>query len=145
MKVSNNFDLYEFIDPETYKHWGDSCIWFIDPKIIKVAQLIRDRFNKVVTVNNWHSGGQYHFSGFRPPECTTGAKLSQHRFGRAADFKIIGLPNYGADEIRDDIITNFQDYALAGLTTIEDAVFSPTWLHADVRQTKIATLFIVKP
>ena len=142
MKVSANFNLKEFIDPETYKRFGDSSIWFIDNRIITLAQFIRERLNKPCTINNWSNGGQYQYSGFRPPECTIGAKLSQHRFGRGIDLKCKGMT---ADEVREDIIKNFDIYNKIGLTTIEDGKFAPTWCHIDIRETNQEELKIVKP
>lgn len=142
MKVSSNFNLKEFIDPYTYGKFGDSSIWFIDNRIITLAQFIRERLNKPCTINNWSNGGQYQYSGFRPPQCTVGAKLSQHRFGRGIDIKVNGLT---PDELREDIITNFDVYKKIGLTTIEDGEFAPTWCHIDIRETNMEELKIVKP
>ena len=141
MKVSQNFHLKEFVPKEIYSKWGASSIWFIDRRVINIAQFIRERFKLPVTIN----GAGYNMSGFRPPSTTVGAKLSQHRFGRAADVKLLGQQNKGADMLRDDIIKNFSLYKKLGLTTIEDAKFSPTWLHFDVRETNQDELKIVKP
>ena len=140
MKLTNNFSLQEFIDPDTYKRFGTSSVWFIDPKIVTLAQFIRERLGKPCTINNWSSGGQYQYSGFRPPKCSVGASMSQHRFGRAIDLKVKGMK---ADEVREDIIQNFDIYKKVGLTTIEDGAFAPTWCHIDIRDTE--GLLIVKP
>jgi|TARA_R110002020_G_scaffold113252_4_gene260557 hypothetical protein len=142
MKLTANFTLQEFIDPNTYAKYGDSSIWFIDPRIVNLAQFTRERLGKPCTINNWSNGGQYSYSGFRPPECTIGAKLSQHRFGRGIDLKVSGMT---ADEVREDIITNFDVYKKVGLTTIEDGAYAPTWCHIDIRDTKSDKLKIVKP
>jgi len=140
LKLTNNFSLQEFIDPDTYKRFGTSSVWFIDPKIVTLAQFIRERLGKPCTINNWSSGGQYQYSGFRPPKCSVGASMSQHRFGRAIDLKVKGMK---ADEVREDIIQNFDIYKKVGLTTIEDGAFAPTWCHIDIRDTE--GLLIVKP
>ena len=140
MKLTNNFSLQEFIDPDTYKRFGTSSVWFIDPKIVTLAQFIRERLGKPCTINNWSSGGQYQYSGFRPPKCSVGASMSQHRFGRAIDLKVKGMK---ADEVREDITKNFDIYKKVGLTTIEDGAFAPTWCHIDIRDTE--GLLIVKP
>jgi len=66
--------------------------------------------------------------------------MSQHRFGRAIDLKVKGMK---ADEVREDIIQNFDIYKKVGLTTIEDGAFAPTWCHIDIRDTE--GLLIVKP
>ena len=143
MKVSSNFYLQEFIDPDTYKRFGESSIWFIDPRIITLAQFIRERLAKPCTINNWNGGGQYHYSGFRPPDCPIGATLSQHRFGRAIDLKVSGME---ADEVRADIQSHWDLYHKAtALTTMEHEDFAPTWTHLDIRTTNSDELKIVKP
>ena len=142
MKVSTNFYLQEFVDEGTYKQWGDNSIWFVDPRIITLAQFIRERLGKPCTVNNWHGGGKFQYSGFRPPPCTVGASLSQHRFGRAIDLKVKDMT---ADEVRADIIGNYDIYSKAGLTTIEDGEYAPSWCHIDIRTTGMDQLKIVKP
>lgn len=140
--LTNNFRLEEFIDPGTFKKFGEQSIWFVDPRLVTLAQFIRDRLGKPCTINNWHGGGKFQFSGFRPCSCKTGATLSQHRFGRAIDLKVKGML---ADEVRNDIIGNFDIYRKAGLTTIEDGEYAPSWCHIDIRDTKLDTLKIVKP
>lgn len=141
MKVSTNFYLQEFIDPDTYKRFGNSSIWFIDRKIINLAQFIRERLGKPCTINNWSSGGKYQYSGFDPPGGFRKAtSLSQHRFGRAMDLKVKGI---SPDEVREELITNFEIYERFGLGAIEDGAFAPTWCHIDVRESK--ELLIVKP
>lgn len=146
MKVSANFQLKEFIDKKTYSKWGDASIWFIDPKIISIAQFVRERHGKPVTINSWFSGGQYNYSAFDPPGgYRKASSLSQHRFGRAIDLKLLGEENKGADILRDDIINNFDLYRKFGLTTIEDAKYAPTWCHIDCRSTGMDELKIVKP
>ena len=140
MKVSKDFSLAEFLTPEIYELHPENGIWFLDPRIITIAQFIRDRYGKPVTINNYLDGGSYTNSGFRDPHCEIGAKLSQHKFGRAADFKVEDMD---PEEIRKDIIRNFDQFRKFGLTTIE--ADTPTWLHADCRWTDLDTLFIVKP
>tara|TARA_R110002020_G_scaffold102076_1_gene239952 strand:+ start:1719 stop:2150 length:432 start_codon:yes stop_codon:yes gene_type:complete len=143
LKVSGNFYLQEFIDPGTYSRFGDSSIWFIDPRLVTLAQFMRERLGKPCTINNWNTGGQYQFSGFRPPDCSTGAALSQHRFGRAIDLKVKDMT---ADEVREDIINSWEIYKKStALTTIEDGDYAPTWCHIDIRDTGMEELKIVKP
>ena len=145
MKVSTNFYLQEFVDEGTYKQWGDSSIWFVDPRIITLAQFIRERLGKPCTINNWHGGGKFQYSGFRPPKCTVGASLSQHRFGRGIDLKVSGMESNGAPELRQDIENNYSIYRKVGLTTIEDGNYAPSWCHIDIRTTGMDELKIVKP
>ncbi len=138
MKVSKDFSLGEFVPPSIYEHFVDKSIWFIDPKIVQMAQFIRDRFGKPITINNYLTGGSYQYSAFRDSACTIGATNSQHRHGRAIDFRIQGMSPL---EIRADIIKNFDLYRPSGLTTIEGG--TPTWTHIDCRFTNMDSILIV--
>ncbi|TSA34064.1 MAG: hypothetical protein D4R64_12715 [Porphyromonadaceae bacterium] len=138
MKVSKDFSLAEFVPPVIYEKYIDKSIWFIDPKIVQMAQFIRDRFGKPMTINNYLTGGPYQYSAFRDNACAIGAKNSQHRHGRAIDFRIQGMTPM---EIRADIIKNFELYRPSGLTTIEGG--TPTWTHIDCRYTNTDSLLIV--
>jgi hypothetical protein len=140
LKVSKDFTLAEFIPPDILEMSPAAGIWFLDPRIITLAQFIRDRFKLPVIINDYISGGNYSNSGYRDPLSEVGAMFSQHKFGRAIDVKIQGLfPR----ELRDDIRKNWPLYKAKGLTTIEDN--TPTWTHLDCRNTGLDTLFIVKP
>jgi len=138
MKISKNFSVHEFVPPAIYEQYVDKSIWFIDPKIVQMAQFIRDRFAVQIIINNYLSGGNYQYSGFRDHHCTIGALNSQHRHGRAIDFRVKGKT---PEEVREDIINNFALYQAAGLTTIEAG--TPTWIHVDCRFTNQDTLLIV--
>ena len=43
MKVSKNFYVHELVDKGTYEKFGDSSIWFLDPKAFPILQHFRDR------------------------------------------------------------------------------------------------------
>ncbi|KKN72982.1 hypothetical protein LCGC14_0405360 [marine sediment metagenome] len=163
IKVSDNFWLWEFFDKETYEKCSKNVlIGILDPKIIALSQYIRNRYDLAVTINNWKSGGFYSFSGFRPPTykikesdfkdivckpCLeeiksipdpVGATLSQHKFGRACDYKIAGMT---PEEFRIDIKESFRSFKVRGLSTIE--LGTDTWTHCDVRATGKHTLLEV--
>ena len=138
MKVSKDFSLAEFVPPVIYEKYVDKSLWFVDPKIVQIAQFIRDRFGKPITINNYLTGGSYQYSAFRDSACTIGATNSQHRHGRAIDFRIKGIT---AHEVREDIIQNYGLYRPTGLTTIE--ADTATWVHVDCRNTNQETLLIV--
>jgi len=142
LKISENFKLSEFIDKETYQKYGTKSLWFIDKRIVNIAQFIRSRHKMAVTINNWSSGGSYSLSGFRPPQATIGAKMSQHRYGRAIDVKISGMT---PQELYQDILANERLYMKVGLTTIENIEATPTWNHLDIRETDIDHILVVDP
>lgn len=141
MKVSKNFDLREFVPPTIWERFKENSIWFIDQRVIDLAQFYRDYFDKPVTVNNWHyNPGGYSERGFRVPTTITGAKLSQHRFGRAFDCNIDGItPN----EAREEILKNREMFMAHGLTTLESGEFAKTWIHSDIRATNLSRILIV--
>lgn len=137
--VSKHFILQELVPKEIYEYLGDNSLWLIDKRLWTLIDFIRDYFAVPITINNWDSGGKFNESGFRLSNSKTGAALSQHKFGRAADLKFEGLTNY--DGIRDVIIQNYPKFKEAGLTTIEAG--TETWLHVDIRNTNSDELLIV--
>ena len=139
MKVAKNFYLSEFIHPSFLEVTGINPLWFIDPRAFSMAQALRDRFNKPVIINDWVRGGNYSLSGLRPFLSEIGAPLSQHKYGRAIDPKVLGID---ALEVQLEIRRNWKFYQGAGLTTIEDS--TPTWTHMDCRNTGSPSLFIIQ-
>lgn len=129
-KLSKNFIIQEFVAEDIYKRFGSSSIWFIDKRIVELAQFLRDNFGKPVYINNWHKGGVRDESGYRLPNTSTGAEFSQHKFGRAIDLRI---KDYTSEEIRQYIRDVFPALLEMGLTTIEKN--TPTWVHIDCRET----------
>ena len=142
MKLTDNFSLEEVVYPEIHQRFGDSAIWFIDMRIVNVAQYLRTSLKKSITINNWHTGGQYKESGLRSMITETGGGLSQHKFGRALDLKVEGLTPY---EVADFIKKNWQILSSIGLTTIENPDFTKSWNHIDCRYTGKKELLIVNP
>lgn len=141
-KISTYFSIEEVVPKELYSKFGDKSQWFIQRETLLLADFIRDRFGKSMTINNWHEGGALNNRGFRMPDCATGGFLSQHKFGKAIDFSIEGKSPI---EIYQDIVINFDMYRRAGLTTTEDVNMTPTWNHVDIRQTNSNKLLIVQP
>lgn len=142
IKVSENFYLDEFINDEIYKRFKGKSIWFLDIRVIAIAQLLRTLSGRSVTINNWYNGGQYKDSGLRRLSGGIGAKYSQHRYGRAIDVKVEGLT---IAEVLDIIVDNEQAFRQAGLTTIEDIKYTPTWMHLDCRYSDSEDILYVRP
>lgn len=142
MQVSKSFELTEFICPEVYAKFGSSSIWFLDHRIVDVVQYIRDQLNKKVVINDWHTGGEHKESGLRSFDTPTGGKMSQHKFGRAADIKVEGMYPF---QVLQFIKDHWAQLHALGLTTIEDITKTPTWNHLDTRWTGRNDLFIVEP
>lgn len=130
--MSQHFVIQELVPPATFSRFGERAWWFLDPKIIAVLDALQEELGaeRKIVVNSWHQRGQFQFSGFRPPDTTVGAALSQHRFGRAADVKVQGMT---PAQVLQVILAQKEKYIALGLTTIENIAKTPTWLHLDVR------------
>ena len=140
MKVSKNFRLEEFVPKGIYEKFGDNSIWFIDKRIVDIAQFFRDRYGLPITINDWHRGGARELSGLRYFDTSVGAGMSQHKFGRAVDMKWLTSVMY-MEDIREDIKANQAAFLSQGLTTIESG--TDTWIHADCRWTGLKRIKFV--
>lgn len=131
MKVSEHFDLREFVDPITYAQKSSAAIDLIDRKLIGIAEFIRNKIGQPVTINNWHNGGQFKESGLRNKNTSTGAKLSQHKLGKAIDTKVNG---YDGQKWYDFVKENAKELYDLGVRRIEDKSLATTWLHIDTKE-----------
>jgi hypothetical protein len=160
-KVSDNFDIREFVSKETFDRYGVNATWFVRKQTIDTAEFYKSFFtdyykkklgaNKVasvsIVVNNWHFGGGKQFSGYRPPSYTEGAKESQHRAFNAFDCEIWVVFTDGKRqevdyvEVHRVIMQNEALFLSKGITCIEDVRDATGWLHTDFRyipnQTKL--------
>lgn len=142
MKVSKNFHDYELVPPRIYELYGNNSKWFINPRVVHLAQFVRDWFDSSVTVNDWKWGGKLKNRGYRVPSTTVGSKYSQHKLANAIDINVQGVT---PDEVRSEIHAHYGVFMKNGLTTLEHPDYSPTWVHMDVRHTGLNYILIVKP
>jgi hypothetical protein len=144
MKVSENFTLQEFLPKSVYTQFGESGLWFVDPRLIKSAQWLRKMLGVQLIINNWNTGGTFQNRGFRPNTSPQYKPFSQHSFGRAIDCH---SPNMPHRDVYKWVLDN-QDLILANtsFTTVEDISIATSWLHLDIRERPGAKeLLIVKP
>ena len=137
MKVSDNFSLQEFVPKSVWDKYGAKAIWFIDPRIIESAQILRDELGVSLTINNWSYGGARYMSGLRIPDMNIYRPFSQHAFGRAVD---IVSNKISAQEMREHILNNQALYP--HITTIEGNV---SWLHMDCRNRPEPEIQVFQP
>jgi hypothetical protein len=120
-----HFGVEEFLPPDLYNQYGERGLYqLMDPRILYTMDALRDHFGVPITVNNYHSGGQFQQRGFRNA-LGTGAELSQHRYGRACDFDIKGMY---AEEFRKKAAARELAEPLKYITRIEAGVH---WCHVD--------------
>lgn len=98
-----HFKLQELVAPDVYAAYEKrpDYLWrLLDESVLEALDIIREHYMQPVTVNNWHVGGNRKESGLRNPFTNTGAVLSAHKFGRAADLQVQGVPS---DIVQSDI------------------------------------------
>lgn len=134
-----SFVIQELVPPDIHAKLGDRAWELLDHRALETLQALRDRFGPT-TVNNWHQGGSYKESGLRSFTTSTGAKLSQHRFGRANDCK---FKNATPREVFEYVLAHTEEFP--HLTTIENVAATPTWFHFDVRLNSKPGIRIVNP
>ena len=126
--IPKYFVLQEWLPKDFYnqnKGLGDKLWLMFDYRILWTYDKLRKRYGKI-TMNDWLWGGHNQYRGWRPFDCPVGAKLSQHKFGRAGD----GIFTMPAEEIRQDILKHQNDYDFQYISVIEGNV---SWLHCDCR------------
>lgn len=130
--VSKYFKIQELVSEAVYKKYGDKSWEFIDTRLIKVLDLLREHFNRPIIVNNWLWGGNLQQRGLRAnkDELVANKKdyyISQHCLGKAVDFNVKGL---SAQEVYDEILKNKDKFYL--ISRVENIKDTPTWVHIDV-------------
>lgn len=118
------FKPFEYLPPDIYNKYGNAGIIVMDPRILWTLDHLRKSTGKQITVNTWKAGGNLSQRGFRT-DPSTGAPLSQHRFGRATDFDISDIP---AEEFREEVKKGKFENELSYITRIEN---NTNWIHLD--------------
>jgi len=131
MYKPNHFGIKELVPKSLYNKYssrGDNFLFQVvfDERLLRVIDTIREEFGSM-TVNNWSWGGPFQYRGIRPPDCTVGAALSQHRFGRAVDMS---PKNISPDDMRKQIIDDQNSDKWKDIGGLEMGI---TWFHVDVR------------
>jgi hypothetical protein len=129
MYIPEKFELYEWLPKDFYNaninHYGDMLWLMFDERLLWTYDQLRKRYGRII-LNDWFWGGNNQYRGWRPFDCPKGAKLSQHKWGRAGDSIFLRL----AEEIRQDIMRNQNDDEFQYISVIEKDV---SWLHIDCR------------
>jgi len=107
MHIPKHFALSELIPPQLFNQRnGDPILWLVlDERLLITLDRLRERYGRMI-INNWRAGGVRRESGLREMSSTTGAPLSQHRFGRAADVLFMAVGNgdaHSPEIVREDM------------------------------------------
>ena len=142
VQISDNFYLDEFIPPDIYSERGEKAIALIDHRIVLAAQFLRETIGKPMIINNWWRGGKFTKRGLRRWNETTGARWSQHKYGRGFDFHISGMTPSQIHSIilqNEEMLINHQL-----ITVLEDVRDTASWVHCDCRFTNSEKIVIVR-
>jgi hypothetical protein len=133
------FAIEELVGPDFYVKWGDRAWEWLRPELLITLDQMRDQFGSI-TINNWKTGGVFRESCLRDFKTDTGAGMSLHKFGCAADCKFKSITPI---EVQSYILSRPEKFPW--LTTLEDAAITKTWLHVDVRNHSQQRIWVVKP
>ena len=142
-KVSEHFKIEELVPEYIFKRYGASAQTFLDPRMIQAAEWLRTEMGVPMICNDWNIGGHFQNRGFRLPDSTVGATLSQHKFGRALD---LSSPKVSCQEMYDFVMANQVEALAHNLTTMEDIRDTKTWLHISCQWNPIQDkILIIRP
>lgn len=133
------FGIEELVCPEIHKARGERAWELLDTYLLVTLDQLREEFGPM-TVNDWHWGGTFKYSGLRPLVGGVGAEWSQHRFGRAADPK---PKQVTPQEMHARILARPEKFP--HLRVLEAIKATPTWVHFDVRNSTRDGILVVKP
>lgn len=132
MNICDNIAVKELVCPHMYEKYGDNAIKFIDPMLISVLDVIRNKILKCpITINN----GTWKQRGFRCNLCqlvadkTKAGKLylSAHNLGKGCDFS---CNKYSVIQIHKMIKENAD--LLPCKIRLESPLDTPSWVHVDL-------------
>jgi hypothetical protein len=125
-----HFKLPELAPPEIIAKYGPASFWFIDPNLLRLIDLLRDRYGAAYV----NSQGATQRGLRTDTAISKPGVLSLHYQGKAADMTFPGSPS---EEIRQDLYKLFDKDGNPGtdpiaqlLRGVEENV---SWLHVDVR------------
>lgn len=127
------FKAYELVPQFLYKSYGESSLRFLDERILKTIDRLREQYG-VMVCNDWKWGGRFDSRGYRPPNDPDGSRLSAHKRSCAVDI----MPRETfSSMIRHDIKQNKYPHVFEFITLIEDNV---NWLHISCENVKKLTI-----
>lgn len=133
--IPKHFIVEEFFPYQVIAKYGEDKCWeFMDERVLKFMDWIREELDRPIIINNYKWGGKFSYRGFRPNTYKKSRLYcSQHCFGRAIDFDVEGMTS---DEVRKWLKTHIND--LPFNIWVEDKV---NWVHIDVRYSNKGKLY----
>ncbi|MCD4818645.1 MAG: hypothetical protein K8S23_08125 [Candidatus Cloacimonetes bacterium] len=126
------FKIEELVPKNIARKYGERAWQFLDERALITLDILREKFGKI-KINDYLFGGSNQYRGFRPPNCTIGADLSQHRFGRAFDCIFLEVD---VEVVRTFILENPDEFSFINALELD-----VSWLHFDTRNCKRTMTF----
>jgi hypothetical protein len=129
------FQIEELVSKAVLDKYGELAWSFIDVRLLKTLDFLREQLDRSITINNWKWGGRLSQRCLRENTCEIVRKktslnqiyISGHVQGIAADFDVKGMTSV---EVRLWIIENQE--SLPYPVRLEGEV---SWIHIDMRET----------
>lgn len=130
MYTPKNIAPYEIVDKATFDKYGSFSYTFIDERILRLAQWLREQLGEVAC-NDWYWGGKYDSRGFRQSTNDDHSPYSPHARGTALDLK---FTNFKSSYVREYIEKHWEDIKkVTGLTCLKiernKKGVPITWVH----------------
>jgi hypothetical protein len=124
-----NFKTQELVPQAIYNQRKDMAIQLMDSRIIRFIDTLRDKLGKPIVINDWCFGGKNHQRGLRTESSTYYKRFSQHTYGRALDFNVVGMDS---DDVRQYILEHRNEDWCKDIMFMETGI---SWVHVDCRYT----------
>jgi len=132
-----HFKIHELV-PEELMKMPEEYLWqLFDEGLLIAIDRLREALGKPITINNWKSGGQFKWRGYRTNSCTIGASKSPHKLGKGLDFDVKGM---SAEQVRQYIKSH--EKMFPEIRRMEKNV---NWVHIDSIPHKHVGIYLFNP
>ena len=125
MYECQHWRIFELVDRETYRRFGERAWMFFDKESLLMIDGIREYFDAPMIINDWYWFGNYEWSGLRTIGYMGGSEWSFHRLAKGFDIKCKYL---SAENMRTEILANQNHKLLKRINRMEAG---RPWLHVD--------------
>jgi hypothetical protein len=145
MKVSKNFTVKEFVNPDILKKLGDiRSANIINPYLIQQVQSLRNKYGPI-TINGKFRGKTFIDSGIRKASFYKKMGIiresySTHLFCNTADLKFLDSTPI---EVYDFILDNQEQFPY--IIRMENAHKTKTWLHIECGKYRVGDIQVFNP
>ncbi len=136
LKLKNYFDIRELVSSSVFFKYGEDAWFIFDTNTLLCLLIIREGIGKPITINNWHTGGQFSQRGYRSNiseivESKRNLYVSGHMIGKAFDFDVKGMT---ADQVRTWIHSKADFFPCKVRLENKNLLTSKTinWVHFDI-------------